>query len=193
MQLLLLDDVRGTEIELPIKIGLALGLRRGEILGLTWSNVDLKNREIHIIQQLRRSNSCIKLVKLKTSTSHRSLPIPDNLYIALTEVKALQEQQKSTNIYHDEGFICCKPNGEHLHPNYVSQSFSRAITRIGAPHIRIHDLRHTFATNALEAGVDLKTVSDILGHSDISITANHYLHPSRENKRNAIEKANIDI
>jgi site-specific recombinase XerD len=54
-------------------------------------------------------------------------------------------------------------------------------------------LRHTFATNALEAGVDLKTVSDILGHSDISITVNHYLHPSRENKRNAIEKANIDI
>jgi site-specific recombinase XerD len=63
--------------------------------------------------------------------------------------------------------------------NYVSQSFSRAIKRIGAPHIRIHDLRHTFATNALEAGVDLKTVSDIL---------DHYLHPSRENKRNAIEK-----
>ncbi|EIW17365.1 MULTISPECIES: tyrosine-type recombinase/integrase [Pelosinus] len=192
---LLLDDVKGTEIELPIKIGLALGLRRGEILGLTWSNVDLKNREIHIIQQLRRSNSCIKLVKLKTSTSHRSLPIPDNLYTTLTEIKALQEQQKSAlgHNHHDLDFVCCKSTGEHLHPNYVSQSFSRAINRIGAPHIRIHDLRHTFATNALEAGVDLKTVSDILGHSDISITANHYLHPSRENKRSAIEKANIDI
>lgn len=190
---LLLEDVSGTEIELPIKIGLALGLRRGEILGLTWSNVDLKNREIHIIQQLRRSNSCIKLVKLKTSSSHRSLPIPDNLYITLMEIKSLQEQQKLSlgPNYQDNGFVCCKPTGEHLHPNYVSQSFSRAINRIGAPHIRIHDLRHTFATNALEAGVDLKTVSDILGHSDISITANHYLHPSHENKRNAIEKANI--
>jgi len=192
---LLLDDVKGTEIELPIKIGLALGLRRGEILGLTWGNVDLKNREIHIVQQLRRSNSCIKLVKLKTSTSHRLLPIPNNLYITLMEIKKIQEEQQSAleQNYHNDDFVCCKPNGEHLHPNYVSQSFSRAIKRIGAPHIRIHDLRHTFATNALEAGVDLKTVSDILGHSDISITANHYLHPSRENKRNAIEKANIDI
>lgn len=192
---LLLDDVKGTEIELPIKIGLALGLRRGEILGLTWENVDFKNREIHIVQQLRRSNTCIKLVKLKTNTSHRLLPLPDSLYNTLTEVKALQEQQKLAlkDHYYNDGFVCCKPNGEHLHPNYVSQSFSRAINRIKAPHIRIHDLQHTFDTNALEAGVDLKTVSDILGHSDISITANHYLHPSLENKRSAIEKANIDI
>jgi integrase len=111
------------------------------------------------------------------------------------KVKSIQEQQKLAleHNYHNEDFVCCKSNGEHLHPNYVSQSFSRTIKRIGAPHIRIHDLRHTFATRALEAGVDLKTVSDILGHSDISITTNHYLHPSRENKRSAIEKANVDI
>ena len=100
----------------------------------------------------------------------------------------LQKQNKEYigNGYDDSNFVCCWDDGKPLKVSYVSHTFSKILSDNNLPHIRLHDLRHSCATNLLKKKVDLKIIQDYLGHSTISTTANFYLHPDIEQKRDAV-------
>lgn len=183
----LIEVSAGTPIESAIRICIYYGLRRGEVCGLRWSDVDFDNRIIHIRNTRTRAGHEIFQNTTKTMSSKRDLPINDEVYSYLKHLREEQESDKQLmgNAYNDNGYICRWADGKPLEVSYVSRAFSRLLEANGLPHIRLHDLRHSTATNLLQNGVDIKIIQEYLGHSDISTTANFYLHPDFEQKKNA--------
>ena len=184
----LLKVAKGTPIESAIMLSVNYGLRRGEVAGLMWSNVNLDERELYIKNTRITAKSEIFQESTKTSSSYRTLPIEQEMYDYLTELKQKQEDNKKFygNAYCDSGFVCCYDNGEPLKVSYISHAFSDLLKKNNLPHIRFHDLRHSTATALLRSGVNLKVIQEILGHSTMATTANFYLHPDIEEKRKAI-------
>ncbi len=136
-------------------LDLATGLRRGELLGLKWEDIDLMNGIIHVHRQVARVNGEVKEVPLKTKNSYRSIAISPDAVKMLTEMK----KRKLSD------YVFPSPNGGPISPDSVRHMLHRVLKRAGLPAIRFHDLRHTFATLALQNGVDIKTVSGMLGHN----------------------------
>ena len=170
----------GTELELPVYLALSLGLRRGEALGLKWERIDFTAKTIRIDEQWALTASGYAFASLKSIYSRRTLPMDDSVVNTLLSAKDAQEAIKHElgDHYSDHGLVCCQRNGMPLRPEYFSQAFFRLIDKIGILSLRFHDLRHTFASLALSKGVPLLTVSRMLGHASISITADIYGHPT---------------
>ena len=172
----------GTELELPVYLALSLGLRRGEALGLKWEWIDFGAKTIRIEEQWALTASGYAFARLKTIHSRRTLPMDDAMLGTLLLAKDAQEAIKLEwgSHYADYGLVCCQRDGTPLRPEYMSQAFSRLVDRLNIQPLRFHDLRHTFASRALSKGVPLLTVSRLLGHASISITADIYGHPTDE-------------
>ncbi len=147
-------------------LDLATGLRRGELLGLKWEDVDLTHGVIHVRRQVARVNGEVKEVPLKTKNSYR------NISISQDAVDMLKEMEKHKTC--DYAFP--SPNGGPISPDSVRHMLHRVLKRAGLPAVRFHDLRHTFATLALQNGVDIKTVSGMLGHFSAGFTLDTYAH-----------------
>ena len=170
----------GTELELPVYLALSLGLRRGEALGLKWEWIDFGAKTIRIEEQWALTASGYAFARLKTIHSRRTLPMDDAMLGTLLLAKDAQEAIKLELGIHyaDYGLVCCQRDGTPLRPEYMSQAFFRFVDRLNIQPLRFHDLRHTFASRALSKGVPLLTVSRLLGHASISITADIYGHPT---------------
>ncbi|HIS03234.1 MAG TPA: site-specific integrase [Candidatus Pullichristensenella avicola] len=154
-------------------LALLFGLRRGEIVGLRWSDISLQTRSINIQRQLvSLANGTLVEQPPKTRAGRRTLPIPDEL---------LPIFRKNWRF----GSSRVVP----LTPNGLDQSHSSLLRRLNLPYIRLHDLRHTMATNAIRNGASMRALSDVLGHADPSITAKFYTHPDRQLLNNAIAAA----
>ncbi|MEC1778329.1 tyrosine-type recombinase/integrase [Schinkia azotoformans] len=166
------------DFSLPVYISLFLGLRRGEVFGLTWSNIDLNKHQITIQQQL--TNTKNGLSKPKSETSKRSLPLNPFLVELLS-------YYKSSRLHIESDLVFCKDDGSFHCPNYYTKQYTRFLQNHGLKKIRFHDLRHSFATLSLLEGVDLRVISDMLGHSNISITSEHYAHVLDESRTAASE------
>ena len=147
-------------------LDLATGLRRGELLGLKWEDVDLTHGVIHVKQQVARINGEVKEVPLKTKNSYR------NISISQDAVNMLREMEKHKTCE----YVFPSPNGGPISPDSVRHMLHRVLKRAGLPTVRFHDLRHTFATLALQNGVDIKTVSGMLGHFSAGFTLDTYAH-----------------
>jgi integrase len=156
-------------------LDLATGLRRGELLGLKWSDIDLKTGIIHVKRQVARVNGEIKEVPLKTKNSYR------NIAISKAAVEMLSEM-KSRNL---SEYVFPSATGEPISPDSVNNMLHRVLKRAGLPSIRFHDMRHTFATLALQNGVDIKTVSGMLGHFSAGFTLDTYAHVTTGAQREA--------
>ena len=135
-------------------IELVTGLRRGELLGLKWEDVDLEQGIIHVRRQIARIDGEIVKAPLKTKNSYRTLSI------GADAVESLREQQRKTN----SEYVFPLPTGSPISLDSVLHMLHRVLKRAGLPEIRFHDMRHTFAMVALQNGVDIKTVSGMLGH-----------------------------
>ena len=147
-------------------IELATGLRRGELLGLKWGDIDLAQGTIRVQRQVARINGEIVEAPLKTKNSYRTVSIgPDAAGI----LRDLQAKSKSE-------YVFPSPNGGPISPDSVLHMLHRVLKRAGLPKVRFHDLRHTFATLALQNGVDIKTVSGMLGHYSAGFTLDTYAH-----------------
>lgn len=159
-------------------IELATGLRQGELLGLKWEDVDFQNGTIRIQRQIGRIDGEVREAPLKTKNAYRSISIGSD---AVDTLK--QQREKHPN----SEYVFPSPHGGPIAPDSVLHMLHRVLDRAGLPHIRFHDLRHTFATLALQNGVDIKTVSGMLGHFSAGFTLDTYAHVTTAAQRAAAE------
>jgi integrase len=150
------------------------GLRRGELLGLQWSDVDLETGRASIRRALVSVDYKLTLSEPKTVKGKRSVPLPPETVAALREWRKAQLEERLAN--KEGNFVFTREDGSPVHPDRLSKMFEALSRKAGLPVIRFHDLRHTWATLALQAGVAPKVVSEILGHANIGITLDTYSH-----------------
>lgn len=177
---------------------ISTGIRRGECIGLKWDDIDYINKEIHI----RRSGKTIALYDdnmnkkyiptiqtPKTYDSERDIPLPNSLIGIFDKIKEQQkiQKEKAGESYINNDLIFCNEVGELLDDSNLTRSFSRFLKRIGVEYKHIHCLRHTYATKQFENDIPLKTVSKLLGHSSIEITADTYTHVLKKHKAKSID------
>lgn len=178
------------------------GMRMGEILGLTWDNIDLKNNIIHVKQSLMHTNIIeengdksrkILLQAPKTPTSIRDIPIPLKLSQLLKEHRKIYNKNKiafTGSINTKENFVFVTSNFTPIHHANLRKEFISVLNKAKISKIKFHGLRHTYATRLFEENVPIKTVQALLGHSNINTTMNIYTHVTDNMKSNAIEKLN---
>jgi len=178
----------GDRIELAVHLAVYLGLRRGEICGLRWENVDIPGRTICIVDNRTMAGSIVVDSPVKSYTSERTLKIPDGLIPALLAAEAAREANRTTYgaRYSDGGYVFCYKNGKPYRPNYLSMLFQGLLERTDLPHIRFHDLRHTHGSIAI-LGAPLYDVSKSLGHSRQDITQKIYIKDLTNVKSAAVD------
>ena len=157
---------------------LATGLRRGELLGLKWEDIDLERGDLRVRRQIARINGDVVEAPLKTKNAYRTLPLAEDT------IGVLEAQRKKTG---DSPWVFPSPTGGPISPDSVLHMLHRVLKRAGLPRVRFHDLRHTFATLALQNGVDVKTVSGMLGHYSAGFTLDTYAHVTTSAQRQAAE------
>ena len=172
-----LKEAKETGVYEMYYIELATGLRRGELLGLKWTDVDWKNGIIKVCRSITRINGEIVESTLKTKNSYRTVSISPQA------IEVLKQQKAKTN----DQYIFPSPNGGPISPDSVNNMLKRVLARAGIPKVRFHDLRHTFATIALQNGVDIKTVSGMLGHFSAGFTLDTYAHVTTSAQKEAAE------
>lgn len=158
-------------------IDLATGLRRGELLGLKWQDIDLDSGVIHVRRQVGCINGKVQEAPLKTKNAYR------NISIGADAVSILREKKKQDG--GRSAYVFPSPTGGPMSPDSVLHMLHRVLERAGLPELRFHDLRHTFATLALQNGVDIKTVSGMLGHFSAEFTLDTYAHVTTAAQRRA--------
>ena len=154
------------------------GMRRGEALGLRWSSTDLDARRVLVERSLVVVNDVVGWSAPKTPRSRRAVSLDAETVVAMRahRKRQLEERVLAGDAWQDEDLVFCDELGGPLHPDRFTRTFQSAARRAGVPRIRLHDLRHTWATLALTAGVHPKVVSERLGHATTAITLDVYSH-----------------
>jgi integrase len=169
---------------------LLYGLRRGEVLGLRWVDVDQENNEIHIRQQIHRANGELRIGPVKTSAGRRDLPLLTFASEALTirlDVQAADHAGLG-RAWQDTGLIFTTKTGRPIEPRNLVRSFQRICSAHGLRVIKVHHLRHTTATLLKNLGVPARDAQLILGHSRMAVTQEIYTHEDRQAKLDALTK-----
>lgn len=175
---------------LGIYLCLYTGLRIGELCSLKWSDIDFDksllcvNRTIQRISANAEPKTKIIITEPKTNASVRTIPIPKFLLQILIEKKPLST---------DEDIYFLTGTKKYIEPSNYYAKYKRWLRKLNIPSYTFHTLRHTFATRCIEKGFDAKSLSEILGHSNVNITLNRYVHPSMNLKRLHMEKLTPDI
>ncbi len=166
------------------------GVRRGEALGLRWSDVDFENSRLSVRRALIPTNRDVVVSEPKTAKGRRVIALDAETVEVLRAQAARQlaEQRVWEEAWCNTGLVFTKENGEALDPETISRWFRIAVKRAMLPAIRLHDLRHTHATLALQAGIHPKVVSERLGHATVSITLDTYSHAIPALQEEAAEK-----
>jgi integrase len=175
----LLEAARGERFEAILVLALTLGLRRGEILGLRWSDVDFDSRTIRVNQALQRVGGKLQVTEVKTERSRRVVAVPECVVRAVKTRRAQQAQERllAGVEWKDSDLAFTNPCGGPLEPITLHRDFKRLLRAAELPtETRFHDLRHTAASLLLAEGVHLRVIMELLGHSSISLTANTYAH-----------------
>ena len=158
---------------------LTTGLRRGELLALQWTDLDVENRTLAVTKQVNRINGELVVSPPKTRNSVRTLALPQQA----VDLLIAEHQKHSRNPY----MFPSPKTGTMYDPDAFRRTHDKILKAIGAEHIRFHDLRHTFATLSLKSGVDVKTLSGALGHYSAGFTLNTYTHATAQMKQDAAD------
>ena len=187
-----IEAIHGSPCEAILLIDLFTGLRRGELLGLTWDCIDFEHNRITIRQQQyeRSAGSRFFLSSTKTGKD-RCITVAPSVMQLFRKVKAQQAAWRLANgpIWDcsggmfsdssctkplDKDLVFTRPDGRHIKADYVYEAFKRAAAKIGKPELRLHDLRHSYAVASIKAGDDIKVVQHNLGHSTAAFTLDVY-------------------
>ena len=167
------------------------GLRIGEALALEWRNIDFENQLLtvrsNIVYVKDRTDSgkkycCIKQPSTKTKNGSRIVPLNDEAVRALISLRGINGGVP---------YVFATKNGKRIHPRNIDRTFRGILQRCGIPCTGVHSLRHTFASRLFAKGIDVKTVSELLGHSDVGITYDTYIHLIQEQRAAAVSAIEI--
>jgi integrase len=189
-----LRHVDGERLAAMWRLFLTAGMRRGEVAALRWQDVDFDRASLSV----RQTGNMIGRVwtvgtpkgRKDASAKSRRLSLDAGTVEALRRhrTQQLQERMAWGDAWHDHGLVFVREDGRPLNPSTIGQQLTVRARQAELPHIRVHDLRHTYATLALEAGVHPKVVSERLGHANIGITLNLYSHVSEGMDRDAADR-----
>lgn len=154
------------------------GMRRGEVLGLRWADVDVDAGRLAVRHTIGRVGGKVLAGEPKTAKSKRSIALDPATVAVLRRhrIAQLEERLAWGGLYRDQDLVFAREDGAPINPEYVGRALRRIAGKAGVRPVRTHDLRHGWATAALEAGVHPKVVSDRLGHSKVSVTLDVYSH-----------------
>lgn len=200
-QKIFLEAIAPDRLGCAFILDMATGLRIGELLALRWKDIDLNKGVIRVNQSLGRIkvfdtidqyHTELHFGELKTRSGRRSVPIPKNVVNSLKIHQEKQDVEKAAcgNSYVDNDLVFCTEIGTPLEPRNLMRKFYAIIEKLQIPKANFHCLRHTFATRALEAGINPKVVQEMLGHANISMTLDTYSHVLPDTKRAAADKLN---
>ena len=169
---------RSTRSYPPILLAATTGMRRGEVLGLRWRDVNLDTAELTVNHTLEETKAGLRLKEPKSKRSRRNITLPALMVDALRAHKVAQAQERLMLGLgrDDDGYVFATLEGGPMRPRNLSKEFTRIVERAGARRVSFHSLRHTHASQLLRDGVHVKVVSERLGHSTISITLDIYAH-----------------
>lgn len=174
-----------TPCHLGILVCMYTGLRIGELCALKWEDIHLSEKYIHVHQTMQRiqvmdesgSSTTIVIQSPKSDCSIRIIPLPEEL------VNLLVKEKKD-----DNAFLLTGQENKFMEPRRLEYRFKKIINECKIENVNFHALRHTFATRCVELGFDIKSLSEILGHANVNITLNRYVHPSMELKKENMDK-----
>lgn len=196
----ILKASRGTDMYLVYLLAISCGMRRGEILGLRWEDIDFTKRLIMVQKSVgivkndgsgeKDRKHMLILQDPKSLKSKRSIPIDKSLVEELKMHRLRQEIIKKENddIYNDRGMVFARVDGYYMSPWTLLDSYNRLLKKLGIEHHRFHDLRHTFATILLNENESPKVIQELMGHASVSTTMDIYSHVLEETKVNSIKK-----
>lgn len=186
--------MKGEKMEMAVLLDLYTGMRQGELLGLMWKNVhiDLNGQSyLKVTQTLNRikvddpdapKRTQLKIGIPKTKNSIRTIPLLPDIAQALYDYKQQQSAYFKENGIKPNGYVFTNRNGYWVDPRDFQRDFKNLLKKYNIREINVHGLRHTFATRALESGMSIKTLSQILGHSSINLTLDTYAHVTEDLK-----------
>ncbi|GAA1416668.1 site-specific integrase [Catellatospora coxensis] len=185
----LLTEVAGDRLEAFFVLALTTGLRRGELLGLRWIDVETDEKVLFVRQTLQRVNGQLCIVSPKTHRSTRPVPMARFACEALIRHREVQDREKAATeeLWRESGLVFANTLGGPMEPRNVNRRFEQARKAAGLEWLRLHDLRHAFATFLLHDGQELRTVMELLGHSTIRLTADTYGHVLPAKARDAAD------
>lgn len=188
----LIAVVKLTYIYIPVMIAIATGMRRGEILALTWTNIDLKKKEIYVKNAIYPTENGLVVLPPKTDNSERTIAIPRRLVRILKKHRKRHKKLKKVlgNAYIDSDYVCVNDEGKLISPSSLNHKFKDILEKNNLPSVRIHDLRHSHASLLLYKGASQKAISARLGHSTIQITMDLYTHLYNSVNRKVANKVN---
>lgn len=192
----LLAEAAADRLGAAIIFMLGTGLRRGELAALRWEDVDLKNRTIHIAHTVNRVSTPngprrtgLSVQEPKTAAGRRSIPLPPSTAGVLTSWRTRQTEERLQlgAAWQNTGLVFTAEEGTMIDPQNINRKLNQLLKRAGIEHIKVHELRHTFATRLLELGVSPKVVQEMLGHATIVQTLDRYSHVLPELKHAAAD------
>ncbi len=177
----LLQVIKGHPLEVPFTLAAYYGYRRSEVLGLRWESIDFEHKLITIEHKLLVVEKEVILTdELKTETSHRTLPlIPVVEEVLLKHKEKIKKNQRFYGNTYDKrylDYVCVEENGKIVYPDHMTKMFRKLLIENDLRYIRLHDLRHSCASNMLANGVPMKEIQEWLGHANFSTTADVYSH-----------------
>ena len=187
-----LEAAAGLRFSALFVLVLTTGLRRSEVLGLRWEDVDAATLEIRVRQRIRwKAGGGFDVGEPKTKRSRRTIPISKGVMVGLEqhrEQQALERSQAGEN-WHELGLVFTSREGNPLHATTLADQHEGIIKRAGIKRLTFHELRHSFTSLARAAGVDLKVISDILGHHSAAFTMDFYQHIFEDQRREVARSA----
>ncbi len=184
----LLDHLKGHWLYLPTLLVVHTGLRRGEVCGLRWKDLNVSVGELRVAQAIGRVGNKIGVTTLKTKRSRRSLKLPPNLLNELVQHKK-ERAAFTLKLPGKDDLICTMPDGKPLHPVVLSHTFAQKVREAGLPPTKFHGLRHFHISYLLKNGVPVHVVSVRAGHANASVTLNTYAHLMGEEDQRAAEQS----
>ena len=192
----LIESVRGHRLEMLLTLALTMGMRRGEMLALRWTDIDLERQ----ILKVQRTVDYIPRYgyvenEPKTVAGRRLLMIPSFVVDMLKQhhLQQLETRLQAGSLWEDLDLVFTDLHGGYFNPRYLEKIFRKIIAEAGLPPIPFHNLRHSAATLLLSMGVPLKVIQEILGHSNFAITANIYTDVLPTMQKEAMEKWDLEF